>query len=75
VSISQWPARRLLLLGIGWAILAFAWFIWRGLTMLPDPPGGVAAVSFGLWPLAYVALGPPLVLVLVWLVVRRLSKE
>ena len=75
MSFAQWPARRLLLLGIGWAILAVASFIWRGLTMLPDPPGGVAAVSFALWPLAFVALGPPLVLVLAWLVVRRFSKE
>jgi hypothetical protein len=75
MAFSRWPAKRLLLLATVWGMLALAWSIWRGLEMLPNPPGGIAAVSLGLWPVIYLCLGPPFAMVLAWLVARRLSKE
>lgn len=74
----EWPARRILLLSVGWivAILALpAWQVFKAFAAIRvTGSGGVGAVSVGLLELLeFVAIlfCPPLAFGFLWLVLRR----
>jgi hypothetical protein len=75
MGFREWPARRILLLAGGWiiAILALLALLVFGVFVasLDTGSGGVGATSAGVLELLVVLFGPPLVLVLLWLVLRR----
>lgn len=75
MDFRRWPFRRILLLSIGWilaTLLLLGWWLSRMPSMAEaELSGGVGAFSIGLWELATLALGPPLLLFLVWLALHR----
>jgi hypothetical protein len=77
-ALQQWSFVQLLLVSVGWVVLIVALaagFIYLQIraAMEGSGSGGIGAVSSGLGPLIIVlaiVVGPPAVLITVWLVVR-----
>ena len=69
MGLRQWPWHRVALAGILWALAVCGFMTWRIFVQMPDAP--VAAISFGLLDPMLVALGPPFLLAVAWLLARR----
>ena len=78
LNVSEWSFARVLIVSIAWMILVVGWqvlqfyLIFR--RMRADSSvtgsGGIGAVSVGLFGVVSVVLGPPILLLVVWLVLR-----
>jgi hypothetical protein len=69
MNLGQWPWHRVALVSVLWGLGVCGFAAWRVLSLMPDTP--VAAVSAPLVPPLILAFGPPLVLALSWLALRR----
>jgi hypothetical protein len=73
--LREWSFARLMLACIGWVILClliFALWLYSEIRAdLASGSGGIGAVSVGIAePVIYIPLGPPIILVLAWLIAR-----
>lgn len=73
MNFREWPPKRLILLSAGWifAVLALLAFLLFRMVSAAETGGGTGAVSLGILEFATLLLGPPLLLWLLWLVLRR----
>ena len=74
MDFREWPPRRILLLSISWfvSLALLAWLLLRIPSVAEaELSGGVGAFSIGLFEFAAFLLGPPLLLWVIWLVLRR----
>ena len=73
MDFREWPPRRILLLSVGWifVILALLALLLFRMVSAAEGGGGVGAVSVGILESATLLFGPPLLLWLLWLVLRR----
>jgi hypothetical protein len=73
MDFREWPPRRILLLSVVWilAIRALSAFLLFRMVSAAEAGGGVGAFSLGILESATVLLGPPLLLWLLWLILRR----
>ncbi len=72
MSFRDWPASRIVLLSVAWVVLTVAVLAWWTLRRLRHVDSqGIAAISGGIFEPALVLFGPPLLLFLLWLALRR----
>ena len=82
LNISEWSFARVLMASVAWLILVVGWqvlqfyFLFRRMRVESGETGsgGIGAVSVGLFGVAAVLFGPPIVLLLVWGVLRYLHR-
>ena len=74
-ALRQWSFARVVMTAAAWFVLSIAawlYFTVRGMYVLDEGAGGVGALSVTINPLvAAIPILPPVVLLLVWLIVRR----
>ena len=76
MSLREWSASRVLWLSLAWVIIALGLFIWlvsHVAAAQVQNGNGIGAVSFGIAELLALVAGPPLLLVLLWYLLRRSS--
>ncbi len=81
MSIGAWPRSRIIGLSIAWIVLAggtISLLALRALGSLPSDDGGLAGISLdpaGLMRMAPVLLGPPVCLLLAWIILRKRASQ
>lgn len=81
MNIGAWPRGRIIGLGIAWIVLAggtISLLALRALGTLPGDDSGPAGISLdptGLMRMAPVLLGPPVCLLLAWIVLRKRANQ
>ena len=76
----DWPARRLVLLSLAWVVLSVGAFVWRiskELDKFAARSGseiGAVAVSGGIAEIVVLLFGPPLLLLALWLAMKRFAR-
>ena len=78
LHLSEWSFAQVLIVSIAWVILVVGWQVLRFYLIFRrmraesrvTGSGGIGAVSVGLFGVVFVALGPPVLLLVVWLVLR-----
>jgi hypothetical protein len=77
MSFPEWPATRIFLVSIGWVIFSSVLLAWRAGRLLRDfsakTGSDIVAISGGILEPTMILFGPPLVLIVLWHIVRRTS--
>ena len=74
MSFREWPGSRIVFLSIGWVLACLAFWYWlmsKLMSEMIERSPGIGAVSMSLLEPVAVLFGPPLVLGLLWLALRR----
>jgi hypothetical protein len=75
MSFPEWSATRIVLLSVAWVVSSLALLGWRTSRLLRDfsakTGSGIVAISGGIFETAAVLFGPPLLLAVLWFIVRR----
>ena len=82
LNLSEWSLPRVSMIAVGWIILVVGWQVLQFYLLFrrmrvesgETGSGGIGAVSVGLFGVAAVLFGPPIVLLLVWGVLRYLHR-
>jgi hypothetical protein len=81
-TLSEWSFARLIIVSIAWVSLVVTWQVLRFYLLFRQMraesagsgSGGIGAVSVGMFGIASVLFGPPILLLIVWLVLRYLHR-
>lgn len=82
LSLSEWSFARVLLVSISWVLLVVGWQALRFYLLFRQMrtesggigSGGIGAVSVGISGVVSVLFGPPILLLLVWLVLKYVHR-
>jgi len=71
LNLGNWSGVRVALVAVSWPILVVAWIAWRMSRLMAKSQEGIAAVSGGIAETLMLLVGPPVLLVALWLSLRR----
>jgi hypothetical protein len=77
LNLSDWSFARVVLVGAAWIALAVGWQVLQFYLLfrrMRAESGGIGAVSIGLFGIVPVLFGPPILLLVVWLVLRYVHR-
>ena len=77
VNLSEWSFARVLLVSVAWIILVVGWQILQIYLLfrrMRSESNGIGAVSFGISGPVSILIGPPVLLLVVWLVLSYLRR-